>query len=107
IWSNPAVLPFYRQNVVIFATPEFIAARPVLARDRERTVEDQLSLVHPELMESIAAHPDEHVRRPSARTLMLGELLAPLRAGVARCLRWLLGRVTRPTSRRRRPDSRR
>jgi len=55
IWSNSAVLSFYRQNLLMFATPEFIDTRPLLARDRERTVEAQLSLVHPELMLSIAA----------------------------------------------------
>jgi SAM-dependent methyltransferase len=104
IWSNPAVLPFYRQNVVMFATPELIAQRPLLTRDRERTVEDQLSLVHPELMESVAAHPREHVRRPVARDLMLGELLAALPTVTARSMRWRLGRLTTRTSRRRQPD---
>jgi hypothetical protein len=48
-----------------------ISSHPLLAQDRERTVEAQLSVVHPELMESIAAHPYEQVRRPSARDLML------------------------------------
>ncbi len=107
IWSNPEVLPFYRQNVVMFATPEFIAARPLLARDRERTVDGQLSLVHPDLMLSMAAHPRDHVRRPSARELMLGELLAALPTVVARSLRWRLGRFTRLTSRHPRRGSRR
>jgi SAM-dependent methyltransferase len=107
IWSNSAVLPFYRQNLLMFATAEFIDARPLLARDRERTVEAQLSLVHPELMESIAAHPSEHVRRPSARDLMLGELLGALPAVAGRSVRWRLDRATRQTSRRRRPGSRR
>jgi hypothetical protein len=106
IWTNSAVLPFYRQNVLIFATPEVISARPLLARDRERTAEGQLSLVHPALMQSIAEHPGEHVRRPSARELSLGELLAALPAVVRRSIRWRLGRLTRLTSRRRRPDSR-
>jgi SAM-dependent methyltransferase len=102
VWSDSDVLPFYRQNIVVFATPELIEARPLLARDRERTAERQLSLVHPDLMVSIAAHPGEHVRRPSARDLMLGELLAALPAVAARSLRWRLGRLTTPTSRRRR-----
>jgi hypothetical protein len=106
IWSNSAVLSFYRQNVVMFATEEVVAAKPLLARDRERTVESQLALVHPELMESIATHPGEHVRRPTAKDLMLSELLAALPTVAARSLRWRLGRVTRPTSRRRRRGSR-
>jgi SAM-dependent methyltransferase len=104
IWSNPSVLPFYRQNVVMFATPELIAEHPPLMRDRERTDDDQLSLVHPELMESIAAHPREHVRRPVARDLMLGELLAALPTVTARSIRWRLGHLTTRTSRRRQPD---
>jgi hypothetical protein len=105
IWSNSAVLPFYRQNVLIFATPEFIATRPPLIRDRDRTVDGQLALVHPDLMSSIAANPGEHVRRPSARELMLGELLTALPSAVARSLRWRLGRLTRRTSRRPRRGS--
>jgi SAM-dependent methyltransferase len=107
IWSNGAVLPFYRQNVVMFATPDFIAARPLLRQDRERTVDEQLSLVHPELMESIAANPGEHMRRPSARDLMLGELVAALPVVAARSLRWRLGSVTRLTNHRLRRGSNR
>jgi SAM-dependent methyltransferase len=95
VWSNAAVFPFYRQNMLMFATPETIAARPLLARDRERTVDEQISLVHPELMESIAAHPREHVRRPTARELMLGELIPALPTVVARSIRWRLGRLRR------------
>lgn len=102
IWSNSAILPFYRQNVLMFASHELIDARPLLQRDRERTADAQLSLVHPELMASIAAHPPDHVRRPTARDLMLGELLAALPAVVARSLRWRVGGLTRQTSRRRR-----
>jgi Methyltransferase domain len=102
IWSNSAVLPFYRQNAVMFAAPEALAAHALLERDRERTVEAQLSIVHPEVMESIFSEPDDHVRRPSARDLMLSELLRALPAAVARSARW---RLTRPTSRRPRPDS--
>jgi SAM-dependent methyltransferase len=102
IWSNHTVLPFYRQNVLIFARPELIAARPLLERERARTVNDQLSLVHPDLMLSIAAHPAKHVRRPSARDLMIGELLSALPCVAARSVRWRLGRLTRPTNPRRR-----
>jgi SAM-dependent methyltransferase len=104
IWSDRDVLPFYRQNVVIFATPELIAQRPLLAHDRERTIDGRLSIVHPDLMESIAAHPSEHVRRASARDLRLGELVRALPAVVARSVRW---RLTRTTSRRPQRGSRR
>jgi hypothetical protein len=100
VWSNAAVFPFYRQNMLVFATPELIAERPLLAQDRERTIDTQLSIVHPELLIAAAANPSEHVRRPTARELMLGELVAALPTVVGRSLRWRLGRATRPTSRR-------
>jgi hypothetical protein len=105
IWSNAAVLPFYRQNILIFATPDFVATRPSLMQDRERTVDGQLALVHPELMTSIASNPGEHVLRRSARELMLGELLAALPTVVARSARWRLASLTRRSSRRPRRDS--
>jgi SAM-dependent methyltransferase len=105
VWSDPAVFGFYAQNVLMFATPEAIAAHPLLARDRERTVDAQLSIVHPELMESLAAHPREHVRRPSARELMLSELLGALPTVAKRSVLWRLGRLTRRSSRRRQPSS--
>jgi SAM-dependent methyltransferase len=104
IWSDPDVLPFYRQNVVIFAMPDFVAQRPLLARDRECTIDGRLSIVHPALMESIAANPMEHPRRRPAQELLLGELLSALPAVLARSVRW---RVTRMTSRRPRRGSRR
>jgi Methyltransferase domain len=103
VWSNSAVLPFYRQNILIFATPERIAERPLLAHDRKQTVDDRLSLVHPELMESIAVHPSEHLRGPAAGDLMLGDLLRALPTVGARSARW---RLTRLTSRRQRRGSR-
>jgi SAM-dependent methyltransferase len=101
VWSNPDVFGFYRQNVIMFATPKTIAAHPLLARDRERTVDTQISIVHPELMESIAAHPREHVRRPTARDLLLSDLARALPPVLARSLRWRLERLTRRSSRRR------
>src|SRR5262249_55182581 len=30
IWSNPEVVPYYRQNILLFARPELIAKRPLL-----------------------------------------------------------------------------
>lgn len=106
IWGNPDVLPFYRQNIVMFATPDLIEARPLLALDRERTVEAQLSVVHPDVMSSIVASPAEHAVRPSPRDLTLAELTAALPTIVRRSLRWRLGRLTRRTTRRRRRGSR-
>ena len=95
VWSNAAVLPFYRQNIMIFATPELIAARAQLALDRERTRDSQLSVVHPALLASIAEHPHEHLRRPTARDLMLSELVSALPSVAARSARWRLARFRR------------
>src|SRR5262249_45270644 len=107
VWSNEDVFSFYRQNVIMFATQETIAAHPLLARDRERTVDQQISIVHPELMESLAAHPREHVRRPTARDLLLSDLVDAFPRVAGRALRWRFNRiVTRLSSRRPRRDSR-
>jgi SAM-dependent methyltransferase len=99
VWSNSAVFPFYRQNVMMFATPEAIATHPMLERDRELTFESRISLVHPELLISVAAHPREHVRRPSARELMISELVPALPAVVARSVRWRIDRLSKLTRR--------
>src|SRR5438105_10372447 len=100
VWWLPAGFVFYRQNVLMFARPDAIASHPLLARDRERTVDSQISIVHPEMMESIAAHPREHVRRPTARELNLGELARALPTVALRSVRWRLWRLTRRSSRR-------
>jgi hypothetical protein len=89
----------------MFATQATIDTHPLLAHDRERTVDGQISMVHPELMESIAAHPREHVRRPQARDLLISELVPALPYVVARSLRWRLERLTRRSNRRRQRDS--
>lgn len=90
IWSNADILPFYRQNIVVFAAPEVIASRPPLTR----VPKGPLSVVHPELLESVASHPPDHVRRPSAKDLRLGELVLALPTVAARSLRTRLGRLT-------------
>jgi methyltransferase family protein len=103
VWSNDDVFSFYRQNILMFATEDAIREHPLLAQDRERTVDAQLSIVHPELMESLAAHPREHVRRPTARDLLLSDLVRAFPSVAARSARW---RLTRLSSRRRPRDSR-
>jgi len=103
VWSNDDVFSFYRQNILMFATEDAIREHPLLAQDRSRTVDAQLSIVHPELMESLAAHPREHVRRPTARDLLLSDLVRAFPSVAARSARW---RLTRLSSRRRPRDSR-
>jgi hypothetical protein len=102
VWSNENVFSFYRQNILMFASSDAIREHPLLEEDRRRTVDEQLSIVHPELMESLAAHPREHVRRPTARDLLLSDLVRAFPFVAARSLRW---RLTRLSSRRRRPGS--
>jgi SAM-dependent methyltransferase len=95
VWTRSEILPFYRQNVVLFASEDFLTAHQALTRAHEAP----LSVVHPELLESVAAHPPDHLRRPSATDLRLGELFAALPTVAARSART---RLTRLTSRRRR-----
>ncbi len=47
IWHDEQIEWWYRQNILLFATPEAIAARPALARARENTVESALDVIHP------------------------------------------------------------
>lgn len=47
VWHDEQVEWWYRQNLLLFATPQAIAARPALARARENTVESALDVIHP------------------------------------------------------------
>jgi len=47
IWKNREVDWCYAQNILIFATPEAVAANPALKQAAAETDEAQLSLVHP------------------------------------------------------------
>lgn len=95
IWSNPNVALFHAQNLLIFARPELIASRPVLASDRARSAGSPLSLVHPRLLVRVAAAGSEHVRRPPAREFSLRELADAVPHAVARSLRWRWQRFRR------------
>ena len=95
IWSNPNVAFFHAQNILIFARPEVIAARPVLVRDRDRTIESQLCLVHPRLLSRAVTDPGQHLRPPTARDFSLRETVEALPHVVARSLRWRWRRLAR------------
>ena len=87
VWSNPNVAFFHAQNLLIFARPELIASRSMLASDRACSTDSQLSLVHPRLL-ARAATGTEHVRRPTAREFSLRELVDALPHAAVRSLRW-------------------
>jgi SAM-dependent methyltransferase len=96
IWSNPDVAFFHAQNILIFARPEVIAARPLLARDRERTIESQLCLVHPRLLSRVVKDTGRHIRLPTARDFSLRETVEALPHAVARSFRWRWRQLTHP-----------
>ncbi|MGE0715761.1 MAG: methyltransferase domain-containing protein [Alphaproteobacteria bacterium] len=52
IWTDRRVAWWYRQNLLLFATADAIAARPALAEAAARTDRNRLSVVHPELFTS-------------------------------------------------------
>lgn len=93
IWSTEGVDYWYKQNTLIYASEEILAARPLLARDRDATRESMLSLVHPRLLPYVAANGSAHVRRPTAREYSLRELADALPHVAARSLSWRLGRL--------------
>ncbi|MGZ4384189.1 MAG: class I SAM-dependent methyltransferase [Gaiellaceae bacterium] len=100
VWSDPRVASWYAQNILIFARPEVIAAHPLLAQERARTADSQLSLVHPRMMTAIAAHATKHVRRPTAREFSLRDLADAFPHALARSIRWRWQRVAARTGRR-------
>jgi SAM-dependent methyltransferase len=95
VWSNASVSRWYRQNAMLYAREDVLAASPALARERERTAESMLSLVHPEQLTDVAGDPDGHARRLMARELSLRELVYAAPHVVSRSLRWRLGRLRR------------
>jgi SAM-dependent methyltransferase len=95
VWSWPGVAFWYKQNTLLFAQEEVVAARPLLAHERERTIESMLPLVHPRLLTHVVGEPDEHLRRMTAREQSLRELVYAAPHVVSRSLRWRLGRLRR------------
>lgn len=95
VWSSPGVAFWYKQNTLLFAREEVIAAQPRLAHERERTVESMLSLVHPRLLTHVVGEPDQHLRRLTAREQSLHELVYASPYVAARSLRWRLARLRR------------
>jgi hypothetical protein len=47
LWNEPALAPCIRQNVLIFASPDALAASAGLRAARDRTELNRLSMVHP------------------------------------------------------------
>jgi SAM-dependent methyltransferase len=93
VWSAPGVAWWYKQNTLIYAREEVIAARPLLSHGRAATVEEMLAVVHPRMVDHVAADPAAHVRRPTASEYSLRELSYAFPRAVARSARWRLGRL--------------
>ena len=100
VWSAPDVAWWYSQNTLLFARPEVLAARPSLARERDRTVESMLSLVHPQALAVVVAERDRNVGRLRAREHSLSDVLSALPSVAARSVRWRIGRLRRRARRR-------
>lgn len=94
IWSNPDVAFFHAQNILIFAQPDVIAARPLLALDHDRTIESQLCLVHPSLLSRAVRDAGRHIRVPTARDFSLRETVGALPHAVVRSVGWRWRRLT-------------
>jgi SAM-dependent methyltransferase len=57
IWDSGKVKVWYRQNTLLFAHPELIRSNPALARERERTAGQPLSIVHPKMLQIALQRP--------------------------------------------------
>jgi SAM-dependent methyltransferase len=93
IWSAPDVSWWYKQNTLVYAREEVIAARPALVRDRAATVEAMLAVVHPRMLDYVAADPEGHMRRPTATEYSLRDLSYAFPRVVARSVRWRAARL--------------
>jgi SAM-dependent methyltransferase len=92
IWSNESVEFWYRQNILVFATPAVIAASPTLAA--EVRIPRQIDLVHPLHWQQVMHQATlDRVALTEARTQLLAaqELLARP---------WTVGRIARGFVRR-------
>jgi SAM-dependent methyltransferase len=93
MWDAEGIPYWYVQNMLVYATPEAIAARPGLASARAATVEAMLRLVHPRMLTRVAADPAAaHTRRVTARELSLRELADAVPRALARSARHRLRR---------------
>ena len=94
-WTQPGIAFWYRQNTFVYARPDLLAARPLLASARERTNESMLAIVHPRLLTHVVGEPSRHLRRQTAREHSLRELSSALPHVVGRSLRWWPRRLFR------------
>jgi SAM-dependent methyltransferase len=91
-WSNDAIEFWYRQNMLLFATPAVIAASPTLAA--EIRVPRQIDLVHP-------LHWQQVTHQAKLDRAALADVRAEL-AAAHECLArpWTIGRIARGVMRR-------
>jgi hypothetical protein len=57
LWNHRDVQVCYRQNILIYAARAHLASVPQLAREHERTADNPLSIVHPEMFTQRLAAP--------------------------------------------------
>jgi SAM-dependent methyltransferase len=68
VWEDPSVSSCIAQNLLLFADPALVAARPVLAEAAAATRRNQLALVHPRRYE-LAVDPERVPLRRALRTV--------------------------------------
>jgi SAM-dependent methyltransferase len=95
VWADERLPFWYVQNTLLYARPEVIAAAPALSAARKPTAASMLSLAHPRMVARIAANPDAHLRRATARELSLRELADAFPRVLARSIRFRVGRLAR------------
>lgn len=69
VWFDPQVESFYAQNILLYARPTVLEARPALAAHRVHGPLEAVSVVHP-AMWGLANHPDRLVVSQLAKLLM-------------------------------------
>ena len=94
MWAMDGIPYWYVQNMLVYATPEVIAATPALATARAATTEAMLPLVHPRMLDPRRRGPGRGARRAgaTARELSLRELADALPRALARSARHRLRR---------------
>ena len=89
-WENPAVTHWYAQNLLLFATPEWLGARPAVSELSPNL--GAMPLVHPRTFEHVVSSGEERVVTSPAAAIPLRELLRELPPAAARAVRSRLRR---------------
>jgi len=85
IWDDDRIAFWYVQNTLVYASSD-------AGVDLAGAGPSPLSIVHPRLLDRVAANPSDHQRRPTARDFGLRDLLDALPRAVSRSIAWRLRR---------------